>query len=158
MSATPTKRLLLVLCILWGGNSGFYQRNQSTVPSLMSLFVNESQLASADADKANVIQPSTPCHTISAWTGDFGGVREVGGWAGQMLGSNEGRASCPEWLHINMESNEINKMCAAMAHWLDVWLQTDARKAMSHSGTIWESNLRVVGDVISIKLVQSEIG
>lgn len=43
----------------------------------MSLFVNESQLASADADKANVIQPSTPCHTISAWTGDFGGLREV---------------------------------------------------------------------------------
>lgn len=81
MSATPTKRLLLVLCILWGGNSGFYQRNQSTVPSLMSLFVNESQLASADADKANVIQPSTPCHTISAWTGDFGGGK--GGWGGE---------------------------------------------------------------------------
>lgn len=109
MSATPTKRLLLVLCILWGGNSGFYQRNQSTVPSLMSLFVNESQLASADADKANVIQPSTPCHTISAWTGDFGGVREVGGWAGQMLGSNEGRASCPEWLHINMDLMRLTK-------------------------------------------------
>lgn len=90
--------------------------------------------------------------------GTLGGKGGLGGWEGQMLGSNEGRASCPEWLHINMESNEINKMCAAMAHWLDVWLQTDARKAMSHSGTIWESNLRVVGDVISIKLVQSEIG
>lgn len=48
MSATPTKRLLLVLSILWGGNSGFYQRNQSNVPSLKSLFINESQLASAD--------------------------------------------------------------------------------------------------------------
>lgn len=45
----------------------------------MSLFVNESQLASADADKANVIQPSTPCHTISAWTGDFGGLGRLGG-------------------------------------------------------------------------------
>lgn len=150
MSATPTKRLLLVLCILWGGNSGFYQRNQSNVPSLMSLFVNESQLASH-----STFNPLP--HNISLDRGLWGG-KGGWGWAGQMLGSNEGRASCPEWLHINMKYNEINKMRAAMAHWLDVWLQTDARKAMSHSGTIWESNLRVVGDVISIKLVQSEIG
>ena len=58
-----------------------------------------------------------------------------------------------------MGANEINKLCVRL--WptdLMYDLQTDARKAMSHSGTIWESNLRVVGDAISIKLVQSEIG
>lgn len=43
----------------------------------MSLFVNESQLASADADKANVIQPSTPATQYQPGQGTLGGK---GGW------------------------------------------------------------------------------